>query len=132
MNFTRKKRAEIEINTIPIINIVFLLLIFFIVTGTLKNTDVIPIDAPLSKSGEEVFTDPIEILIGENEIIYDLELVSEKELGLRLQSSLKLDAKIEIMLKADADLEAKRLVDVLKVVRKAGVTNLYLITNSPF
>lgn len=132
MNFTRKKRAEIEINIIPIINIVFLLLIFFIVTGTLKNTDVLPIDAPISKSGEEVFTDPIEILVGKNEIIYELELVSEEQLKELLEESLKRDAKAEIMLKADADLEAKRLVDVLKTVRKAGVTNLYLITNSPF
>lgn len=132
MNFNKTNKKQIEINIIPIINIVFLLLIFFIAAGTLKSTDVIPVNAPTSQTGQEVFTDPIEILVNETEIIINLELVTEKDLGFILRDLLKTDPKTEIMLKADAELDATRLVEVLKLIKKSGGTNLYLVTEGVF
>ncbi|PIR31572.1 MAG: hypothetical protein COV36_08145 [Alphaproteobacteria bacterium CG11_big_fil_rev_8_21_14_0_20_44_7] len=131
MDFGTHKKRSIEISTIPIINIVFLLLIFFIVQGTLRSTDVLPIDAPVSLSGSAVVTEPLEILIGEDEVILDLELVSDKLLEKRLINILKTDPEAEIMLKADANLNAVRLIEILQLVREAGVKNLYLITSAP-
>lgn len=132
MNFHKTDKKAIEINIIPIINIVFLLLIFFIAAGTLKNNDVIAVNAPVSTSGSEVASDPIEIIINRDDIIINLELVSQKDLGFVLNDLLATDPETEIMLKADAKLPATRLVEILQLIRKANGKNLYLVTEGVF
>lgn len=132
MNFGQEQKKEIEINSIPIINIVFLLLIFFIAAGTIRSNDIIPVDAPISETGKEITTDPIEILVSDEFIILNLELVSEEDLYYILRDLLDSDPLTEIMLKADANLKASRMIDVLKLVRKSGGQNLYLVTTGVF
>lgn len=40
-------------NLIPMINVVFLLLVFFMVAGTIRSADPILVDAPIARSGAE-------------------------------------------------------------------------------
>lgn len=122
------QEEKIDINLTPTINIVFLLLIFFLVQGSLNNSDVLPVDAPFSKNGTTVFSDPIEILVNETELIINLELVDDTGLRDILSQVLAVDANTEIMLKADAKLDATRLVEVLQKVQDAGAKNIFLIT----
>lgn len=124
-NFEEEK---IDINLTPTINIVFLLLIFFVVQGSLNNDDVLPIDAPFSVHGTTVFSDLVEILISKHELIVNLELVDDSGLQNELKEILTVDADTEIMLKADANLDAARLVEVLQKVQDAGAKNIFLIT----
>lgn len=119
---------RIDINLTPTINIIFLLLIFFIVQGSVNNSDVLKIDAPFSKHGTTVFSDPVEILVAENELIINLELVEDGVLQDQLAKILTADASTEIMLKADAELPAKRMVEVLETVQKSGAKNIFLVT----
>lgn len=100
--------------------------------GTIKNQDVLPVEAPTSQSGQEVIADPIEIIVAEDEVILDLELITQNILQSELEDILHKDPEQEIMLKADSDLPAHRLIEILKIVRKAGGTNLYMVTSSPF
>ncbi len=123
---------QIEINMTPTINVVFLLLIFFLVQGSVNNSEVLEIDAPFSSSGTTVFSDPIEILVNKYELIINLELVEDDGLRDILQSVLKGDPNTEIMLKADAELEAKRLVEVLNKVQEAGAKNIFIVTAAGF
>lgn len=118
----------IDINLTPTINIVFLLLIFFVVQGSVNSSDVLPVDAPLSKNGTTVFSDPIEILVNETELIFNLELLDDNAMKSALENILQADPETEIMLKADAKLEAKRLVGVLEKVQEAGAKNIFLVT----
>jgi biopolymer transport protein ExbD len=123
---------KIDINLTPTINIVFLLLIFFLVQGSLSNSDVLPIDAPFSKNGTTVFSDPIEILVNKYDLIINLEIVTDQGLRDILSQILAVDSTTEIMLKADAELDAIRLVEVLKNVQDSGAKNIFLITAAPY
>ena len=53
MKFNTPKRVRHGINMVPLINIVFLLLIFFMLSTTLVAPEKIPIEAPQSKNSQE-------------------------------------------------------------------------------
>lgn len=131
MNFQRNSKQSPQINIIPVINVVFLLLIFFLVQGSFTKTDVLPFDAPISSKGREISGEKTEILVGDEGIIINLELVDLPGLRIELEKVLEANPQAEIMLKADAEFEANGLIEVLEVLRSSGADNIYLVTNSP-
>lgn len=62
-----KKNLSDSINLIPMINLIFLLLIFFMLTGVIKQKDVIEIDRPISINGIKSDLSQNQILISVNE-----------------------------------------------------------------
>lgn len=52
MKFRRQKIEEIQVNLTPLIDVVFLLLIFFMVTTTFKQTDELTIELPTAQSSQ--------------------------------------------------------------------------------
>jgi len=62
-----KKNLSDSINLIPMINLIFLLLIFFMLTGVVKQKDIIEIDRPISVNGIKNDLSQNQILISVNE-----------------------------------------------------------------
>ena len=54
MNFRRTRREEVGVNLTPLIDVVFLLLIFFMVSTTFTRETQLQLDLPESASGEPV------------------------------------------------------------------------------
>jgi biopolymer transport protein ExbD len=50
MNIRRKLRAHTEVHTGPLNDILFILLLFFLIAATLANPNVIKLSAPKAKS----------------------------------------------------------------------------------
>lgn len=131
--FTKPIEArEMDIDLTPIINVIFLLLIFFVVQGSMNDEDVLQVNAPTSRFGTTVYTDPIEILVTDDELIINLELVDDAGLESILKDIVTTDANTEIMLKADKALEAVRLLEVLQKIQDSGAKNIFLVTIAPF
>ncbi len=128
----KSKRRKSEIGLIPIINVIFLLIIFFMVEGSIKKFDVIPINAPVSSSGSAIFGEHVEVMVSETEIILNLELVDENSLRDGLVKILEQDPETEITVKSDASLAADRFIDILDIIKETGAKNLYLVTVSSF
>ena len=65
MKFRRQKIDEVNINLTPLIDVVFLLLIFFMVTTTFKQTDELTIELPSAQATQisDSVKNKIEILI---------------------------------------------------------------------
>lgn len=131
MDIERNKRPIREISMVPLINVVFLLLIFFLIAGTIEKFDVVPIDLPVADSGQVLDEGHIVILLGRyNELIVNDELIAEEDLVPILKEQLSLNDERIITIKADAELGATRLIAVLDRIREAGGKNLSLITQS--
>jgi len=130
LKFGKSKRKTPEVSVIPVINVVFLLLIFFITQGSLEKVDSI-VSAPVSSSGIPVGTKALEVIIDETRIILDEKTVTAEELKATLISMAKTDPEREVLLKADASLDSTRLLEVLKVIRQAEINNLYMVTLPP-
>ena len=80
------------VNLIPMINLIFLLLIFFLLTGVISKKDSSDISRPESEFGNEVEIDSqsiVFIINKKNEILYENKSLNIKELSNFIQSKNK-------------------------------------------
>lgn len=130
MEFERKTKPGWNINVIPLIDVIFLLVIFFVIAGSLEPPDLLPIDVPQSDTAMDAYhDDPIDILLTtEGDIIVNHVPATEWTLANAVRYRLKLFPDQEIVVKADATLPARRFVDILRILSEAGATNLAVAT----
>ncbi|MFP4603616.1 MAG: ExbD/TolR family protein, partial [Halochromatium sp.] len=80
-----RPRSEQESSLIPLINIVFLLLIFFMVVGTITAPDAFPVDPPVSQQSRAEEADALQLLIdAEGRIALDGEVLAPDQIEERL------------------------------------------------
>lgn len=128
----RTQKSTREMSLVPMINVIFLLLIYFIVAGTIGKIDILPIDPPEAESGKVLDEGHVVILLGRyQELVIDDELVDKEDVIAVIQKSLKNYPNKVITLKADAQVKAHDLIEVMDLVRAAGGVNLSLITQAP-
>ena len=130
----RKRRKNTEDNAqlemTPMIDVVFQLLIFFIVT--LKPEDIIAqLDvtrpAPDSRQQEKPPENMIEIVIGDV-IQLNGTILSISSLEKNLARLAKFDTKQTVLVKCTMESRHKLLIDVLNVCSKAELSNISIFT----
>lgn len=118
-----------EVTIIPMVNVVFLLLIFFMLVGRIAPNDSLDISLPVSSSGQEQSDELNHIVIAaDGRMVLDGDELDMPALIGVVTEMVTEDAKTRFELKADANLEANRLILVMEVLRQAGVQELGLIT----
>ncbi len=122
-----KKREHISMDLTPLIDVVFLLLIFFIVASEFKkNETILNLTLPSSGSSQKVLEKKeISIEISKNELAYNGNKLSLVELEDKL-ATLKKD--IPLTVKIDEDVKYKRVIKFLDLLNKFELNNLQLIT----
>ena len=112
-------------NLIPMINIIFLLLIFFMIAGQIQKSLPQDIALPVGDTGKPAELDRVELYFSA-----DASLVLDgKTLTLtQLEQQLSLAQTANWVLIADKNLKAKQLDEVLRLIQKAGVMRLQLMT----
>lgn len=124
----RKKRETIAPDLTPLIDVVFILLIFFIVSSVFKKEELtLILDLPSSSAQEhEIEPKEISIEINKNKLaIYGNE-VNFEELDKKLSEVN--DKKNNIIVRIDKNVVYERIVKVLDNLQKYDLNNLSLIT----
>jgi biopolymer transport protein ExbD len=125
---TRKLRA---ISMVSLIDIVFTIILFFLVAGHLEKFSIIDIDLPHADSGQRLEEGPIVVSLGKyGEVIINDELLEGSGIEAALKNEFSVNPDRVITIKADRNLEANKLVDFLEKIRTAGGKNLSLVTDS--
>lgn len=131
MEFKRNTRKLRAISMVSLIDIVFTIILFFLVAGHLEKFSIIPIELPHADAGQPLQEGPIVASLGKyNEIIINDELLEGPAVLAELKRQLAINPERVITIKADAHLEANSLVDFLEQIRRAGGKNLSLVTDS--
>ena len=129
MQFEGRQRIRHGINLVPLINIVFLLLIFFMLSSTLITPDKFDIQLPESDKGDSHESVPIVILLrGDGTIALNNVAASLTELSDLLVSEIEAGAQPELMVRADALANTKDVVAVLRQAKIAGIEAVSLAT----
>ncbi len=129
MEIERSKKPIKEISLIPLINVVFLMLIFFLVAGTIEKVEVIDIELPEAVSGEVLDEGHVQVLLGRyDEIVINDKPCTLEEVEGVITDQLKYNKQRVITLKADARMKASRMIAVLDRIKAAGAQNLSLVT----
>ena len=124
MNKLGRKRASREENVIPMINIIFLLLLYFMVVGNLSpDYNVNPPFASQEKESSSLI--PTISVTKEGQLRFENVPVSWEELGARLRNVSDLD-KIKIY--ADAESDALTISEIMKGAANVGIVQFVLVT----
>lgn len=125
MEFRRSGRAAPEINLAPLIDVVFLLVLFFAVSTTFLETAGLTLDLP-EASGRVLkeSTDLTVSLDAAGRLELDGEDLEESELEDRLAARFRDDGPKMVVLQADAAVPHGTVVRIMDHVRKAGATGL--------
>src|SRR5262245_34808774 len=110
-----------EINMIPLIDVMLVLLVIFIITAPLL-THSVKIDLPKATSHPNL-TKPDHIALSINapgSIFWNGESIERPELTRRLIASAKLDPQPELHLRADKTTQYQVLAEVMAEASKAG------------
>jgi biopolymer transport protein ExbD len=114
---------------ISLVNIVFLMLIFFMIMGRVTAPDAIRVDPPESRNATAADAGTIVVLVGsDGRIAVDEKRIEPAELAAVLSRQMERTGigEASITLKADAETRADRLDEVLDVMRSLGVDRLSL------
>jgi len=128
--FKQASRPPIDIELTPLINIVFLILIFFMLAGTITPKDALPVNAATSEIVEPAINAPADMVIAldsAGRFSVDSAVVSEEALQAALQKH-RLSADATVALKADAALPASALVGMMGRLRQLGFADVTLLT----
>ena len=130
MQFEGNRRNSHVPNMTPLIDIVFLLLIFFMLTSHFVQDDALNIQLPETESGEQLDEKKsIEIVINaEGQWLYQEQVIDADALFLVLQQGLsKLEDK-RVRIRGDRSSDLGSAVTVMDVARRAGATGVDIVT----
>ncbi len=124
-NFDESDSAQV-INISPLIDVIFILLIFFIVTMTFADTSALLIDKPESTTSEVLNKANITIQISESgEVFFNSENLNLQSLAQKL-SPYSTGEEFSVILEAHANAPVQKLVDVMDCVKENGATKIYI------
>jgi biopolymer transport protein ExbD len=122
MNFRRKKRFEAEVATSALNDIMFFLLLFFLIISTLANPSVIKVLLPKSTPTQGVVKEQVNLTITKDKEYYlNDKLISADELETALLQLSQQKPDMSVVLRMDAFLTIQDLVDVLATGTKLKI-----------
>ncbi|SBS31833.1 Biopolymer transport protein ExbD [Marinomonas aquimarina] len=130
MKFRRQKIEDININLTPLIDVVFLLLIFFMVSTTFKQTNDLTIDLPTAANGAPsiVTQDPVEVTITRDGqfVINGQSLINERidTLVQGLRETFNDNYERPLIITADANASYDMVMKVYDAAAQLGITKL--------
>ena len=113
------------VNLSPLIDMTFLLLIFFVVSSTLVDDTEIGIERPSAVSGEKAEARALRVAISrEGEVSVDGEPVPQWMVEARVRHVMDDHPTKRVLTVVDAEVNAKVLVDVVDQCRLAGAKHV--------
>jgi biopolymer transport protein TolR len=133
-----RRKPMAEINVVPYIDVMLVLLVIFMVTAPLLSQG-IKVDLPKAVSEVLDVSDDEALLVvsiradgsyymnvGEEEEAVDLDLIGEKS-----SKIIKANPTIKVLIEADQSLQYGVVVDAMNVLQNAGAETVGLITEPP-
>jgi biopolymer transport protein ExbD len=119
-------------NMIPLINIVFLMLIFFMVAGHIEKTDNLNVELPLSESNTEINEQVVKLYIDQTGLMQldTLPIAQDsltRQLAATLESSPSADS-VHLLVQVDSGFSAVELQRILLDVKASGIRRVSLAT----
>ena len=122
-----KKGRGAMINITSLIDVMFLLLIFFMVTSTFKNQPAIDLALPRSSTAQEVLLAPTIIyLTRDGQLFLDNVTVSKQELSARLRQLQAATGEDQVVLRADEQAEHGTVVGLIDLIKESGYRRVSL------
>ena len=126
---SRRRRFLAEINVIPLVDVVLVLLVIFMVTAPMLYRGM-DIKLPTSTSNTITPEERIVLTIERDQKLYlDKDPVSTGQMEFKLRSAKQRNADIAVYLRADRDVPYGTVVQVMDGVKRSGIEKLGMVTD---
>jgi biopolymer transport protein ExbD len=131
MNFRKQNKYSAEVSTSAMNDIMFFLMLFFLIISTLLNPNVIKLTLPSSKNNQAIHHKEIVLSITKDlQYFIDNKPVQQTELESVIQQNISKSPDATIILRCDNSLTVQDLVNVLQIGNKLKV-KMILATKTP-
>lgn len=128
MNLRRKHREEAEVHTGPLNDILFILLMFFLIVSTLANPNVVKLSQPKAKSDTKAKQTVVVSIDANKQFYVGTTRVTEDELKAKLQPFLAKETdQPSIVINADKTVPIDDVVAVMRVARELGARTVLAV-----
>ena len=130
MQFRRARKDDAHIDITPLVDMVFLLLIFFMLSTTFIVSPGIKVNLPQS-SAEKVTQEKEEVQVvitEDNRIFVERVAVDVGELAQRFAGAARKDPRTLVIIKADAKALHGTVVEVMDIAKESGLNRLAIAT----
>ncbi len=120
-----------EINMIPLIDVMLVLLVIFIITAPLM-THAVKVDLPVaaSRQPENIKPDTIKLSITADGTVYwNSEAVDQAAWQARMEAAAQQEPQPEMHIRADGELAYKNVAQIMSDAARAGLTKLGFVTD---
>jgi biopolymer transport protein ExbD len=128
-HFKPRRRATIEMPMTSLIDIVFLLLIYFLLTTNFMVDEAIDLKLPQARSSAPQLQQQIIIFVAQDgRILIGQEEVPQDALYTRIKESVAGRKDAQVVIKADRRVVLNQAVKVMDLAKAAGAAELFLAT----
>ena len=129
MKIFAKKNKNIEFNIAPLIDIVFLLLIFFMLVSEFTDFKTIDMATPINSDQDIESSKPLLVKLSSDgkikikEVLIDFSILEKKVINLK-----KNQTDTKVIISTPEKTEINLLMKVMDIIRIGGIDNIALIT----
>jgi biopolymer transport protein ExbD len=130
VNFARQRRADARLDLTPLIDIIFQLVLFFMVSTTFVSSAGIDVQLPESNA-DLILRESRDVNVWVTEdgaVLLDDEPVDFDSLSDEFERRFALEPDVTVIIKADQNVGHGRVVQVMDLARQKGLTNLAIAT----
>ena len=122
MKLRRNRRFHAEVATGSLNDIMFFLMLFFLIVSTMVNPNVIKLMLPNAKSDVQMVKQPVTVSVNAaGEYFVDKQPVAPENLESTLAQAVNGIEQPTVVLRVDASLNVQKLVDILEIGNKLKV-----------
>lgn len=129
MRYRNKQEEEATVDISPLIDMVFILLIFFMVTTTFVKDMKLDLERPNAASASSASTKAIRVFIDQyGEVYVDNQPVRVYSLQSKLRDMLRTSTEKSVLVVTDENVAAKLVLEVVDQTRLAGAVDVGVAT----
>lgn len=124
------RRRRVEINIVPLIDVLVVLVFFFLVTMQFRDMRILQLTLPeMETAGESARSEFIELAVTKEGVFYyNSEEVDQLELKKRLALAAQVNSEVPVLITADEASLLKDTTTLMDACRKQGLENIRLQT----
>lgn len=130
MRYQENEELDRQIDMSPLIDMVFILLIFFMVTTTFVKDMKLELNRPSASSGSAASSKSTRVFIDKfGDIYLDNQSVRLYSLQSKLRDTLRSSTEKSVLVVTDESVAAKRVLEVVDQIKLAGATDVGVATD---
>ncbi len=129
MRLARRRRLPVAISLTPLIDVVFILLIFFMLASSFLHWRAIDMAMPDRIAARAVATEQALVVhvSADGGLVLGGDTVTEKDLGETVTRRLRTEPDLRVVIRPAEGVSLQRAVDVLDLLNRAGAAGVSLV-----